>query len=71
MLTLVLPLAQIETQPSLMSLFTHYQGKSSLKTASIQPCNTTACLQAKVCYMRSSSVALGKACPQGFGSVQS
>ncbi|KAJ5115155.1 hypothetical protein NUU61_000914 [Penicillium alfredii] len=44
------------------------QGKLSLKSPQ---CTTAACQKAKVCYMRSGSVALGSQCPQGYGSVQS
>jgi hypothetical protein len=53
---------------SLVSTFNTLQGKSSTQTPN---CTNAACAQAKVCYMRSGSVALGRACPQGFGSVQS
>ncbi|CAK7242507.1 MAG: hypothetical protein STHCBS139747_004002 [Sporothrix thermara] len=45
-----------------------YQGKSSVRTPN---CTSDACSAAKVCYMRSGNTALGRACPQGFGSVQS
>jgi len=52
----------------LVSLFNTYQGKSSSKSPN---CTSDACAEAKVCYMRSGSVGLGRMCPQGFGSVQS
>ena len=49
--------------------FTNFQGKQSVRTT---PCNTTQCVNAKICYMRSgsSSIALQN-CQSGFGSVQS
>jgi Calcineurin-like phosphoesterase len=47
---------------SMVSLFNTYEGKSSVKSPN---CTNTACAQAKVCYMRSGSVALGTQCPQG------
>ncbi|KAJ4507568.1 hypothetical protein HRR83_004148 [Exophiala dermatitidis] len=53
---------------SLVQQFNTYQGKMSVKSPN---CTSDACAEAKVCYMRSGSVALGSACPQGFGSVQS
>lgn len=52
---------------SLVTQFNTYQGKSSVQTPN---CTNAACAEAKVCYMRSGSVALGTQCPQGFGSVQ-
>ncbi|CAK7226271.1 hypothetical protein SCUCBS95973_006144 [Sporothrix curviconia] len=45
-----------------------YQSKSSVRTPN---CTNDACSAAKVCYMRSGNAALGRACPQGFSSVQS
>lgn len=53
--------------PSLMSNFTTYQGKMSAKTTN---CTSSTCVSAKLCYMRSGSATLGKACKQGYGSVQ-
>ncbi|KAH6662038.1 Metallo-dependent phosphatase-like protein [Halenospora varia] len=58
----------METNRSLVEQFNTYQGKSSVKSPN---CTSDACAQAKVCYIRSGSAALGKACPQGFASVQS
>jgi sphingomyelin phosphodiesterase len=57
----------------LMSLveqtFTNFQGKQSVRTA---PCNTTQCVTAKICYMRSGSASIAlQNCQSGFGSVQS
>lgn len=45
----VVPPAQMEKDHSLVELFTKHQGKSSIKTAGIQPCNTTECAEAKIC----------------------
>ncbi|KAI6711476.1 hypothetical protein JHW43_006032 [Diplocarpon mali] len=58
----------METNRSLVQAFNTYQGKSSVRSPN---CTSDACAAAKVCYMRSGSVALGRACPQGFASVQS
>ncbi|RDW85891.1 putative sphingomyelin phosphodiesterase [Coleophoma crateriformis] len=58
----------MEADKSLVETFNTYQGKSSIRSPN---CTSDACAEAKVCYMRSGSVALGKACPQGFASVQS
>ena len=58
----------MESNKSLVETFNTYQGKSSVRSPN---CTSDACQQAKVCYMRSGSTALGKACPQGFASVQS
>ncbi|KAG8631169.1 hypothetical protein KVT40_000309 [Elsinoe batatas] len=58
----------MEKDTSLVSKFNTYQGKSSIKSPN---CTSEACAEAKVCYMRSGSVALGRQCPQGYGSVQS
>ncbi|KAI7548074.1 sphingomyelin phosphodiesterase-like protein [Hortaea werneckii] len=52
----------------LVSMFNTFQGKSSVRSPN---CTNDACAEAKVCYMRSGSAALGQACPQGYGSVQS
>ncbi|KAK5122844.1 hypothetical protein LTR85_003759 [Meristemomyces frigidus] len=58
----------MEEDHSLVSTFNTYEGKSSVMSPN---CTNDACATAKICYMRSGSVALGKACPQGFSSVQS
>ncbi|EXJ92413.1 hypothetical protein A1O3_00964 [Capronia epimyces CBS 606.96] len=47
---------------ALVAQFNTYQGKGSVKSPN---CTSSACVSAKVCYMRSGSVALGAACPQG------
>ncbi|KIJ54050.1 hypothetical protein M422DRAFT_73723 [Sphaerobolus stellatus SS14] len=53
---------------SLVELFTTFQGKSSILSP---PCNTTQCVMAKVCYMRSGSGSIARQnCIPGFGSVQ-
>jgi hypothetical protein len=49
--------------------FTNFQGKQSVHTT---PCNTTQCVKAKICYMRSGSATIAlQNCQSGFGSVQS
>ncbi|KAK5676882.1 hypothetical protein LTS10_010646 [Elasticomyces elasticus] len=58
----------MEDDYSLVSTFNTLEGKTSVKSPN---CTCDACAEAKICYMRSGSVALGRACPQGFGSVQS
>ncbi|RFU31936.1 hypothetical protein B7463_g4446, partial [Scytalidium lignicola] len=58
----------MEKNGTLVDVFNTFQGKSSVMSPN---CTNTACHEAKVCYMRSGSVALGRQCPQGFGSVQS
>ncbi|KAK9850336.1 hypothetical protein MYU51_012249 [Penicillium brevicompactum] len=58
----------MEKDLGLVTLFNEYQGKKSVKSPA---CVTEACQKAKICYMRSGSVALGSQCPQGYGSVQS
>lgn len=58
----------MEKDRSLVSLQNTYQGKSSILSPN---CTSEACAQARICYMRSGSVGLGRQCPQGFGSVQS
>ncbi|SMY28445.1 unnamed protein product [Zymoseptoria tritici ST99CH_1A5] len=58
----------MEKDRKLVSQFNTYQGKSSVRTPN---CTSEECTTAKICYMRSGSVALGQACTQGFGSVQS
>ncbi|KII93956.1 hypothetical protein PLICRDRAFT_695030 [Plicaturopsis crispa FD-325 SS-3] len=53
--------------PSLVTKFHAYQGKSSVRTAA---CNAT-CIEAKICYIRSGSAPLGiQNCIPGYGSVQ-
>jgi hypothetical protein len=52
----------MERNRTLVSLFNTYQGKSSVQSPN---CTSQACADAKVCYMRSGSVALGQQCPQG------
>ena len=64
---LTLPSA-MEADPSLVQTFTQYQGKSSDR---IPPCKSAACVEAKICYMRSGSASIAKQnCKLGFGSVQ-
>ncbi|KAK0303477.1 hypothetical protein LTR01_008032 [Friedmanniomyces endolithicus] len=58
----------MEVDHSLVSTFNTLQGKMSVRTPN---CTCEACVDAKICYIRSGSVALGRACPQGWGSVQS
>ncbi|CAG8956934.1 hypothetical protein HYFRA_00011984 [Hymenoscyphus fraxineus] len=58
----------METNRTLVEIFNGFQGKSSSRSPN---CTSDACAQAKVCYMRSGSAPLGRACPQGFASVQS
>lgn len=58
----------METDITLIEKFNTFQGKSSVKTPN---CTNAECQEARVCYMRSGSVALGQACRQGYGSVQS
>lgn len=58
----------MESDNSLVSLFNTYEGKSSIKSPN---CTNDACAEAKICYMRAGSATLGKACPQGYSSVQS
>ncbi|BFZ58610.1 hypothetical protein PYCC9005_005674 [Savitreella phatthalungensis] len=53
--------------PSLIDKFQRYQGKSSDLTGN---CTSTACRNAKLCYMRSASSALSRNCTAGYGSVQ-
>ncbi|OCK77892.1 hypothetical protein K432DRAFT_427684 [Lepidopterella palustris CBS 459.81] len=58
----------MERNHTLVQMFNGFQGKGSVKSPN---CTSAACVGAKVCYMRSGSVALGRACAQGFASVQS
>ncbi|EJD54425.1 sphingomyelin phosphodiesterase [Auricularia subglabra TFB-10046 SS5] len=58
----------MEADPTLVQLFTTFQGKSSVRSP---PCVSAACVIAKICYMRSGSASIAKQnCPPGFGSVQ-
>jgi hypothetical protein len=52
----------MEKDHSLVTKFNMYQGRSSVKSPN---CTSNACAEAKICYMRSGSVALGSKCPQG------
>ena len=56
----------MEKNHTLVSVFNTYQGKMSVKSPN---CTSDACAQAKVCYMRSGSVGLGRQCPQGYADV--
>ncbi|KAL2004087.1 hypothetical protein VTN02DRAFT_307 [Thermoascus thermophilus] len=58
----------MERDISLVTLHNTLQGKKSINSPD---CTDRACQKAKVCYMRSGSVALGSQCLQGYGSVQS
>ncbi|KAF2236806.1 hypothetical protein EV356DRAFT_481645 [Viridothelium virens] len=49
---------------SLVERYNFLETKSSVVTKS---CNTAACAEQKVCYIRSGSAALGRACPQSNG----
>jgi len=59
---------KMEANSSLVSTtFTNFQGKQSVRTT---PCNTTECVTAKICYMRSGSASIAfQNCQSGFGSV--
>ncbi|KAI0673559.1 sphingomyelin phosphodiesterase [Trametes maxima] len=58
----------MEKDPSLVTTFNTFQGKSSVRTAAC----TGDCATAKICYIRSGSVPIAKQnCQSGFGSVQS
>ncbi|KAF2722077.1 hypothetical protein K431DRAFT_284283 [Polychaeton citri CBS 116435] len=52
----------------LVDLFNGYQSKLSVMRPN---CTSIECVQAKVCYIRSGSVPIGRQCPQGYGSNQS
>ena len=52
----------MEKNNTLVSVHNTYQGKSSVMSPN---CTSAACAAAKVCYMRSGSVALGVSCPKG------
>ncbi|EIT81440.1 acid sphingomyelinase and PHM5 phosphate metabolism protein [Aspergillus oryzae 100-8] len=58
----------MERDGDLVTQQNELQGKMSVKSPK---CTTAECWKAKICYMRSGSVALGKQCTQGYGSVQS
>ncbi|WFD39547.1 uncharacterized protein MJAP1_002526 [Malassezia japonica] len=58
---------EMEQRPELVELHQIYQGRNSPKSWA---CTTDDCHKAKVCYMRSGSSSLGRACPKGYGSVQ-
>ena len=58
----------MERNNTLVSVFNTLEGKMSVKSPN---CTNAACANAKICYMRSGSVPLGRQCPQGYGSVQS
>ncbi|EGN94903.1 hypothetical protein SERLA73DRAFT_171272 [Serpula lacrymans var. lacrymans S7.3] len=58
---------EMESNPSLVQTFTHYQGKSSIRS----PACDGDCIPAKICYMRSGSASIAQQnCIQGYGSVQ-
>jgi hypothetical protein len=52
----------MEKDIKLVSRYNTFQGKSSILSPN---CTSSFCQAAKVCYMRSGSVALGRQCPQG------
>ena len=58
----------MEKDISLVSKFNTYEGKMSVMTPN---CTSPECAEAKICYIRSGSAALGLSCPPGYGSVQS
>lgn len=53
----------MQNDRGLVSLHNSLQGKMSVNSPN---CTSSACQEAKVCYMRSGSVALGSQCPQGY-----
>ena len=57
----------MEKNHTLVTQFNTFQGRMSVKSPN---CTSNACAEAKICYMRSGNVALGRSCPQGFNSVQ-
>jgi hypothetical protein len=59
---------EMEQNTELGSLQNTLQGRHSVKSPN---CTDIECAEARACYMRSGSVALGRKCPQGYGSVQS
>ncbi|KAL8947285.1 MAG: hypothetical protein Q9222_006413 [Ikaeria aurantiellina] len=52
----------MERDIDLVSTFNTLEGKTSVKSPN---CTSEACQRAKICYMRSGSVALGLSCPKG------
>ncbi|WFD04555.1 hypothetical protein MOBT1_003266 [Malassezia obtusa] len=58
---------EMEARPELVELHNMYESRNSPRTPA---CNDEKCHKAKVCYMRSGSASLGKACTKGYGSVQ-
>ena len=57
---------EMELRPELVTLHSRYQARNSKKT---EPCVSDKCIKATICYMRSGTGALGRACPSGYGSV--
>ncbi|KAF8528594.1 Metallo-dependent phosphatase-like protein [Gautieria morchelliformis] len=53
--------------PELVDKWTLNQGRQSVRTTN---CTSTACQEAKVCYIRSGSPPIAARCTKGFGSVQ-
>jgi hypothetical protein len=53
---------EMEKDGDLVTLHNELQGKMSVKSPQ---CTTAECRKAKICYMRSGSVALGRQCTQG------
>jgi sphingomyelin phosphodiesterase len=51
---------------SLVEMYNLFETKSSVVTMN---CSTKACAKQKVCYIRSGSSALGRACPHGDGPL--
>ena len=58
----------MEQNSTLVELFNTYQGKSSVMSPN---CTDAACQGAKICYIRSGSVALGQQCVKEYGSYGS
>ncbi|WFD36533.1 hypothetical protein MCUN1_003416 [Malassezia cuniculi] len=57
---------EMEQRPELVTLHSIYQARNSKKTV---VCDSDECVKATICYMRSGTSALGRACQSGFGSV--
>ncbi|KAL8707325.1 MAG: hypothetical protein Q9220_007637 [cf. Caloplaca sp. 1 TL-2023] len=55
----------MERNIELVSTFNTLEGKTSINSPT---CTNAACQKAKICYMRSGSVALGLSCPKGLRS---
>lgn len=53
----------MERNNTLVSAFNSYQGKLSQKSPN---CTCTGCISAKICYIRSGSVALAQDCVKGY-----